>query len=171
MITLFGVPLDQSDIKTSFLHFILYNVHMILFCYALLWLCWQCVWHFSDVILSTMAFQITCASIAQRFVRRRSNKKISKLGVTGVCAGNSPGTGEFPTQRASNAENISIWWRHHALIIQGCFTGVGTTIQSPCAGEITMKGAGKIHRHRTTAKHIPGLILGCAQPMRDGVTL
>ena len=27
----------------------------------------------------------------------------------------SPGTGEFPAQMASNAENISIWWRHHAL--------------------------------------------------------
>ena len=24
-------------------------------------------------------------------------------------------TGEFPAQRASNAENVSIWWRHHAL--------------------------------------------------------
>ena len=22
-------------------------------------------------------------------------------------------TGEFPTQRSSNAENVSIWWRHH----------------------------------------------------------
>ena len=30
---------------------------------------------------------------------------------------NSPVTGEFPTQRASNAENISIWWRHHAILI------------------------------------------------------
>ena len=29
-------------------------------------------------------------------------------------AGNSPGTAEFPAQRASNAENVSIWWRHHA---------------------------------------------------------
>ena len=26
---------------------------------------------------------------------------------------NSPMTGEFPAQRASNAENVSIWWRHH----------------------------------------------------------
>ena len=26
---------------------------------------------------------------------------------------NSPGTGEFPAQMASNAENVSIWWRHH----------------------------------------------------------
>ena len=40
-------------------------------------------------------------------------KKISKLRVTGLCAGNSPVTGEFPAQRASNAENFSIWWRHH----------------------------------------------------------
>ena len=27
--------------------------------------------------------------------------------------GNSPMTGEFPTQMASNAENVFIWWRHH----------------------------------------------------------
>ena len=44
---------------------------------------------------------------------RRRSKKTSKLGVTGLCAGNSPATGEFPAQMASNAENASIWWRHH----------------------------------------------------------
>ena len=44
---------------------------------------------------------------------RRRSKKTSKLRVTGLCAGNSPGTGEFPAQMASNAENASIWWRHH----------------------------------------------------------
>ena len=27
--------------------------------------------------------------------------------------GNSPVTSEFPAQRVSNAENVSIWWRHH----------------------------------------------------------
>ena len=37
------------------------------------------------------------------------------LRVTGLCAGNSPVTGEFPAQMASNAENVSIWWRHHGL--------------------------------------------------------
>ena len=41
------------------------------------------------------------------------SKKTSKLRVTGLCAWNSPGTGEFSAQRASNAENNSIWWRHH----------------------------------------------------------
>ena len=43
----------------------------------------------------------------------RGPKKTSKLRVTGHCVGNSPGTGEFPAQMASNAENVSIWWRHH----------------------------------------------------------
>ena len=32
---------------------------------------------------------------------------------TGLCAGNSPVTGEFHAQRASNAEFVSISWRHH----------------------------------------------------------
>ena len=50
--------------------------------------------------------------LLNRLFRRRS-KKPSKLRVTGLCAGNSPVTGEFPAQRASNAEYVSIWWRHH----------------------------------------------------------
>ena len=48
-----------------------------------------------------------------RLFRHRS-KKTSKLRVIGLCAGNSPGTDEFPTQMASDAENVSIWWRHYA---------------------------------------------------------
>ena len=50
----------------------------------------------------------------QPFIRVQI-KETSKLRVTGLCAGNSPGTGEFPAQMASNAENVSIWWRHHAV--------------------------------------------------------
>ena len=51
--------------------------------------------------------------LLNRFFRHRS-KKTSKLRVTGLCAGNSLLTVEFPIQRASNAENVSIWWRYHA---------------------------------------------------------
>ena len=50
--------------------------------------------------------------LLNRLFRRRS-KKTSKLQVTGLCAGDSPGTGEFPAQMASYAEDVSIWWRHH----------------------------------------------------------
>ena len=51
--------------------------------------------------------------LLNRLFGRRS-KKTSKLRATGLCAGNSPGTGEFSAQMASYAENVSIWWRHHA---------------------------------------------------------
>ena len=47
-----------------------------------------------------------------RFFRRIS-KKTSKLRVIDLCEGNSPVAGEFPAQRANNAEKVSIWWRHH----------------------------------------------------------
>ena len=52
---------------------------------------------------------------------RRRSKKTSKLRVTGLCAGNSPETGEFPARMASNAENVSIWWRHH---VNACLVGI-----------------------------------------------
>ena len=44
-------------------------------------------------------------------------KKKSKLRVTGLCARNSPVTGEFLAQMASHAENASIWWRHHDEVL------------------------------------------------------
>ena len=56
-----------------------------------------------------------------RFFTHRS-KKTSKLRVTGLCEGNSPVTGEFLAQRASNAENVSIWWRHHPRTLTRCLT-------------------------------------------------
>ena len=45
--------------------------------------------------------------LLNRLFGRRS-KKTSKHRVTGLCAGNSPVTDEFPAQRATNAENVSI---------------------------------------------------------------
>ena len=58
--------------------------------------------------MGAIASQITSLTIVY------STVKTSKLRVTGLCAGNSPGTGEFPAQMASYAKNVSIWWRHHA---------------------------------------------------------
>ena len=64
--------------------------------------------------MSAMASEITSPTIVYSTVySMRKSKKTSKLRVTGLCAGNSPVTGEFPAQRASNADNVSIWWRHH----------------------------------------------------------
>ena len=44
---------------------------------------------------------------------RRRSKKTSKLRVAGLCEGDPPVAGGFSSQRANNAENASIWWRHH----------------------------------------------------------
>ena len=44
--------------------------------------------HYNDVIMGAMASQITSLTIVYS-------------------------TGEFPAQMASNAENVSIWWRHN----------------------------------------------------------
>ena len=85
--------------------------------FTLFWITCACVLNYSrnysDVIMSTMAYP------ASRLFRRRS-KKTSKFRVTGLCEGNSPVTGEFPAQRASNAENVSIWWRHHVRWLISC---------------------------------------------------
>ena len=64
--------------------------------------------HYNDVIMGAMASQITSLTIIYSTVYSGRSKKTSKLRVTGLCAGNSPVTGEFPAQMASNAENLSI---------------------------------------------------------------
>ena len=62
--------------------------------------------------------------LLSRLFGRRS-KKTSKLRVTGLCAGNSPETGEFPAQLASNAENVSILMTSSCTysfsIVSSCF--------------------------------------------------
>ena len=68
--------------------------------------------------MGEMASQITSLTIRllNRLIRGRS-KKASKPRVAGFCAGNSSITGEFPAQRAGNAEHVSIWWRHHVVSV------------------------------------------------------
>ena len=53
--------------------------------------------------------------LLNRLFRRRW-KKASKFSVTALCAGNSPGTGEFPAQMASNAG------KSFHLMTSACFT-------------------------------------------------
>ena len=81
--------------------------------------------HYSDVIMGAMASQITDVSIDYWTVCSGADKKKKKkieLRVAGLCEGNSPFTGEFSSQRASNAENVFIWWRHHAAMHVGTTT-------------------------------------------------
>ena len=63
--------------------------------------------------MGAIASQITSLTVFYSTVYSDADQMKRKLRVTGLCAGNSPVTGEFSTQMASNAESISIWWRHH----------------------------------------------------------
>ena len=65
--------------------------------------------HYNDVIMGAMGSQITSLMIVYRLFRHRlkNTKAPSHWPLWGEF------TGEFPTQRASNAENVSDWWRHN----------------------------------------------------------
>ena len=69
-------------------------------------------WFFQDITMTSWWARWRLKSPASRLFTWPFIQ-ISKLRVTGLCAGNPPVTGEFPQQMASDAENDSIWWCHH----------------------------------------------------------
>ena len=84
--------------------------------------CWSTVSidinHYVDDIMGAMASQITSLALVYSTVYSgRDQRKHQSFGSLGFCAGNSPETGEFPAQMASNAENVSIWWRHYDGVV------------------------------------------------------
>ena len=89
-----------------------------------------------DVIMGTMASQITSLAIVYSTI-------YSKLHVTFLCAGNSPVTGEFLAQSASNAENVCIRWRHYEVCALLCLAVVNPL------------------RPRQNGRHIPDDIIKC----------
>ena len=75
--------------------------------------------------------------LLNRLFRRRW-KKTSKLCVTGLCSGDSQGPGEFPAQRASNAENVSIWWRHHDFHLSHVFANYSSEVFKLDPGRVSI---------------------------------
>ena len=73
--------------------------------------------HYSDAVVSAMASQITSASIVCSDICSGADQRKHQSSTSSafVKRGNPPVTGGFPSQRASNAENVSIWWRHHDM--------------------------------------------------------
>ena len=74
--------------------------------------------HYNDVIMSVMASQITSLTISYLNVYSSADqRKHQSVASLAFVRGNSPVTGEFRAQRASNAETVSIWWRHHVVLL------------------------------------------------------
>ena len=64
--------------------------------------------------MGSVASQITSLTIVYSVVYSGADqRKHHSPASLAISAGYSPGTGEFPALMASNAENVSIWWRHH----------------------------------------------------------
>ena len=66
--------------------------------------------------MDSMAFQITSLAIVYLTVYSAQIKENIKAPRHWPLCGEFTGTGEFPAQKASNAENVSIWWRHHVIV-------------------------------------------------------
>ena len=67
--------------------------------------------------MTTMASQITSITIVtQPFIQTQIKENIKAPRHWPLC-GEFTGTGEFPAQRASYAENFSIWWRRHVFMV------------------------------------------------------
>ena len=64
------------------------------------------VYHYGDVVMGTIASQIT--SLAMVFSAVSDQRKHQSSESLAFVGGNSPEAGEFPAQMASNAENVSI---------------------------------------------------------------
>ena len=106
--------------------------------------------------MSAMASQIRRLDCLLNCLFRRRSKKTSKLRITGLCEGSPPMTDGCPPQRASNAENVSIWWGHHEYPHHSyaAFTH-GNAFNFP----------GQLY-----VLFNQGLFWGCAQPMGDDVS-
>ena len=72
--------------------------------------------HYNDVTMSVIASQITSLTIVYSTVYSGADQRNIKAPRHWPLCGEFTGTGEFPAQRASYAENVSIWWRHHDVI-------------------------------------------------------
>ena len=94
--TPFSIPIKKSPIIITISHYILFQ--------------------YDDVIMSAMASQIAGVSVVCSTVSLGAGQRKIKAPRHWPLWGDSPVIGEFPAQKASNAENISIWWRHYAKV-------------------------------------------------------
>ena len=105
-VLLIWVPINYATVALLY-HLLFMNVYI-----CVLYI------HYGDVIMVAIASQITNLTIVYSTVYSDTHqrKHQSSASLAFVC-GNSPGTGEFPAQMASNAQNVSIWWRNRVCTL------------------------------------------------------
>ena len=138
-------------------------MHMVFLCFVLFWLphiswrsrvmylpvFYRLASHYSDVILGAMASEITSLSIVYSTIYSGADQRKHQSSASLAFVRGFTGTGEFPAQMASNAGNVSIWWRHHDR--RCCNT--------PSVLEVNRKDMSIIHWYQTRTKHNKARIL------------
>ena len=90
-------------------------------------------------------------------IHRLTSEEKSKFHITGPLGGESTGNWWFLSQRASDAESVSISWRHHEINILKLL--IFFTISNPLCGDLSFKKHKNtfplsiISRHRDCAGH------------------
>ena len=70
--------------------------------------------YYDDVIMTMSLKSPASRLFTEPFIQTQIKENIKAPRHWPLC-GEFTGTSEFPAQRASYAENVSIWWRHHGL--------------------------------------------------------
>ena len=83
-----------------------------------------CINHYTDVIMGATASQIPSLTIVYSTVYSDADQRKHQSSASLAFVMNSPGAGEFPAQMASNAENVSIRWRHHEVTEASTYTHI-----------------------------------------------
>ena len=116
------------------------------------WRVWNFpMFHYNDVIMGTMASQITSLTIVYSSVysgadQRKHQSSASLAFLRGIhrWPANSPHKGPV-TRKMSLFDDV--------IMYQGCFTAQGQSRHCPCASKITLKDLGKTSRNLTKSKH------------------
>ena len=69
--------------------------------------------HYNDVIMTTMASQITSLTVVYATVYSDADQRKHQNSASPAFVWGTHRDRWFPRTRTSYAENVSIWWRHH----------------------------------------------------------
>ena len=99
--------------------------------------------HYNDVIIGVIASEIPSFTIVYSIVYSGADQRehLSSAPLAFV-------RGKFPAQMASNAENVSIWWRHHEYFSFATKWMMSKIVQIICVFLCKLKGPKSYPEHR-----------------------
>ena len=118
--------------------------------------------HYCDVLMGIVASQITSLTIVYTTVYSDADQSKHQSCASLAFMWGIPGTGEFPAQMASYAENVSIWWHHHDLQShENSFGEFAKWSETPVTGEFPTQKASDAENASIWWRHHVRRVNGC----------